>query len=661
MFHHIIRLSKSINFRLRYLLIPFILISFLLTNFAHADSYDDEILQPRYINQLTIPLQTWALEFNFSNYEGHEWFGVNEMAGSVDLYNKSDHTNLDITATRDIKNASDNTCFNYFLELNKNKNNLLYFGAFESADMPYFEYSKMANNNESDNHIVIGTGFAVENACVQVLVSDWDNIIFYNNRLKYLKKVLSNLKINSNYQQTIYDILKYGNHYFYRRNYELASKYLNNVLNIEKTNPELNQKDFQALIINLNRSYIQLNDLKQAEDVLLLGIEKDPTNPLFYYDLAVVSTKKDDFNRTFKNLWKAYTYEENLSPFVSLPDPMKEKAFQKYADEGRFIEYLYSLNKRHSIIMIEIDRNYSVIRNAFEDEYNAFNIIRIEDGNGSQYHLDQFGNRFYKENYKLVTNFSGYGYNLYDINAYAENYQGKYIRLDTNGNITETNDSWRYGENVASDNIEYIDGIAVVYNEKEKYHIDTEGNRLYEENYIAIDLFKDGIAPVRDGDGLYFYIDTNGKSIFDTKFESKIWPFYQDRARITDQFTGSYHINRDGKRLYSESYDFVDHFYEDRAKVRDFYDNYFHIDLNGKRVYPENYVWVNKYSEGTARVKDELGNWYHIDKFGKELYTEKYDWVGNFIDGIAPVQNEEGIIKYIDSKGNFVQSPFLEK
>jgi hypothetical protein len=69
----------------------------------------------------------------------------------------------------------------------------------------------------------------------------------------------------------------------------------------------------------------------------------------------------------------------------------------------------------------------------------------------------------------------------------------------------------------------------------------------------------------------------------------------------------------------SREFQSVGYYSEGRARVKTHNGDCFHIDLEGKPVYTERYEFVGYYSEGRAWVKTHNGDCFHIDLNGKRI------------------------------------------
>ena len=194
-----------------------------------------------------------------------------------------------------------------------------------------------------------------------------------------------------------------------------------------------------------------------------------------------------------------------------------------------------------------------------------------------------------------------------------------------------------------------------------------------------------GLAPVLDKTGAY-HIDSNGDELYENRY-TRTFGFYCNRAAVIEKKRW-FHINEKGERVYSKNYLWTGNYQEDVCTVRDDNNQYFHIDLKGNRIYNENYIYAGDFKDGIACVKSEDGffrhidlygnfinnmsfydlgifhknfatakdekGWFHINKNGKELYSDRYLIVEPFYNGFALVTTFEDEKLIINEEGKLV-------
>ena len=137
--------------------------------------------------------------------------------------------------------------------------------------------------------------------------------------------------------------LKSGSKYYLEGNYRVAIQQYEKVLQREKATPRLNQNTWRVLVDNLGMAYGVSGDLKHARETFEYGVSKDPTYPLFYYNLACAYSGTGDLKATTDYLTRAFKNRENTIPGESMPDPRDDSSFQRFTGDKQFEAFLDSL------------------------------------------------------------------------------------------------------------------------------------------------------------------------------------------------------------------------------------------------------------------------------------------------------------------------------
>ena len=114
-------------------------------------------------------------------------------------------------------------------------------------------------------------------------------------------------------------------------------------LELEKVNAKLDKTLWYVLIDNLGMSYGITRDLQEAKETFNYGVSKDPTYPLFYYNLACTYAEMNDVANASSYLKKAFEYKANTLPGEGMPDPRTDDSFKKLMKNKEFQELAKSL------------------------------------------------------------------------------------------------------------------------------------------------------------------------------------------------------------------------------------------------------------------------------------------------------------------------------
>jgi tetratricopeptide (TPR) repeat protein len=137
--------------------------------------------------------------------------------------------------------------------------------------------------------------------------------------------------------------MKAGSKYYLEGNYSKAIQQYEKVLQQENANPKLNKTTWRVLVDNLGMAYGVTGDLKHAKTTFEYGVSKDPTYPLFYYNLACTYGEMGDLKATTDYLTQAFKYRDNTIPGENMPDPREDSSFQRFMKDKEFKAFLDSL------------------------------------------------------------------------------------------------------------------------------------------------------------------------------------------------------------------------------------------------------------------------------------------------------------------------------
>ena len=135
--------------------------------------------------------------------------------------------------------------------------------------------------------------------------------------------------------------------------------------------------------------------------------------------------------------------------------------------------------------------------------------------------------------------------------------------------------------------------------------------------------------------------------------------------------------SKEGKRLTSLDFDYIDNFHEGLSQVCVAGHGYGFVDKDMKFAIPMQYENADKFQNGKAKVKKE-GTWIYIDRTGKETTinpsgTGRYQEVGQYFEGLCKVstlklrlmdlayysdyEDIAGVWGYVNEKGEEVIQP----
>ena len=149
------------------------------------------------------------------------------------------------------------------------------------------------------------------------------------------------------------------------------------------------------------------------------------------------------------------------------------------------------------------------------------------------FHINEKGKRVYSNNYSWVGN---YQENLCTV----RNLGNQYFHIDLNGNRI-------YAENYVYAG-DYKNGLACVKLQDGLYrHIDNKGRFINDKSFIDLGVFHKNFAPAKDKNG-WFHIDRQGNELYNNRYLI-IEPFYNGFALVTTFENDKIIINEKGLKI----------------------------------------------------------------------------------------------------------------
>jgi tetratricopeptide (TPR) repeat protein len=127
-----------------------------------------------------------------------------------------------------------------------------------------------------------------------------------------------------------------GSRYFMQGDFKKAIAPYREALELEKKSPQLDKNLWRVLIDNLGMSYGITGDLKSARETFEYGLSKDPTYPMFHYNMACTYAEMDDLDNAIASLKKAFAYKQNMIPGEEMPDPSNDDSFKRFSKNEKF-------------------------------------------------------------------------------------------------------------------------------------------------------------------------------------------------------------------------------------------------------------------------------------------------------------------------------------
>ena len=229
------------------------------------------------------------------------------------------------------------------------------------------------------------------------------------------------------------------------------------------------------------------------------------------------------------------------------------------------------------------------------------------------------------------------------LDYYPKYLSSRYFKVKLSGEITKCS---MWDTNVAATEITILEEIPY-----DKFLTNTEWWK--NDNVLDLLYYIEGFARIRNCERQYNFIDKDGKILSEQWFEW-IGDFYDGLARVKRKDGKFNYIGEDGKLLSEQWFYWVGDFHDGFAMVgREDYLNNF-IDKQGKILSNEWFDCVEYFKDGFATVQRTNGLQNYIDKQGKILSNDWFNWVGYFCEGFARVQRTNGEWAKIDKNGKIV-------
>lgn len=148
-------------------------------------------------------------------------------------------------------------------------------------------------------------------------------------------------------QRSSTELIQEASRLYLRHDYQGAIGPYSQAMELEKSNPSLDKPLWYVLVDNLGMSYGITGNLQKAKETFEYGVSKDPTYPLFYYNLACTHAEMNDIADAENNLKKAFEYKANTLPGETMPDPRTDASFKKLMKNKEFRDLAEDLANAH--------------------------------------------------------------------------------------------------------------------------------------------------------------------------------------------------------------------------------------------------------------------------------------------------------------------------
>jgi hypothetical protein len=203
-------------------------------------------------------------------------------------------------------------------------------------------------------------------------------------------------------------------------------------------------------------------------------------------------------------------------------------------------------------------------------------------------------------------------------------------------------------------NYSFVDGLAVVSVDGEKYVINKKGERVIKPQDNWVLPFRHGLALVSESSTTFGVVNLKGKTVIPIQYGS-IEILSPKLVRVTTKDGRDGLLTSTGKQIAAMKYDRIEQLKNGLISVS-LEEKYGLLDKEGKTLIEPRYSWIKDFEEGLAAV-ERNEKWGFIDESGKEVVAARYDQVSSFLIGKSEVKVGDKTY-YIDKKGNQVDEDY---
>jgi len=297
--------------------------------------------------KVSLPSLRWALQLKLPGYEQQSMDLNSQSEGRyISAFNDSSGVYVSVgmeenvqqlTDSREMRDIGWTQLKRFFVERQALVLDSTQYG---SGDCAFSDYFIVSINGIIVNQRNVVAYILRNNICItiQLIKSHYTDA-----DAEHFNQVFNNVKITSPYSHASIEHFMDGTIYFNHGDYLLAAKTLQKALDMDKTDQLLNKDQLYWLISNLGLAYGLSGHIGRAVSVLNDGIAMDSFFPMFYYNLAYVYARVDNLTETIYYLLQANMYKKNMPKGERLPNPKKDKLFQKYWQNSKFKEALRTM------------------------------------------------------------------------------------------------------------------------------------------------------------------------------------------------------------------------------------------------------------------------------------------------------------------------------
>jgi len=129
-----------------------------------------------------------------------------------------------------------------------------------------------------------------------------------------------------------------GRLYSLTRRYSAAAREFSSAISLDDAQHKYNADQRRRLVDDQGVAYALSGNLREAKDIYLKALEKDPDYAMFNYNLACVYAEMHDLDTAISYLKKSWEHRDTLPPDIKYPDPRQDDSFKPYVNDPKFQE-----------------------------------------------------------------------------------------------------------------------------------------------------------------------------------------------------------------------------------------------------------------------------------------------------------------------------------
>jgi tetratricopeptide (TPR) repeat protein len=116
---------------------------------------------------------------------------------------------------------------------------------------------------------------------------------------------------------------------------------------------------WRVVVDSLGMAYGISGDLRNAKTIFDYGVSKDPTYPMFHYNLACTFAEMRDRDRAIAELKEAFKFKSNANPAEPMPNPATDDSFTRFLKDKTFLAALDEIQKADRMFPDRLDFSIS--------------------------------------------------------------------------------------------------------------------------------------------------------------------------------------------------------------------------------------------------------------------------------------------------------------